>query len=41
MILTAESRGLKYGLALGDRIIPQNKGVVYKNVCLKALALYR
>ena len=41
MIVTAESRGLNYGLALGDSLIAQAKGVAHRNTCLKALALYR
>ena len=41
MIVTAESRGLNYGLTLGDTPIAQAKGVAHRNTCLKALALYR
>ena len=41
MIVTAESRGMNYGLALGDAVIAQAKGIAHKNRCLKALALYR
>lgn len=40
MILTAESQGMKYGLTLGDLVIPLAKGAAHKNACLKALALY-
>ena len=41
MIVTAESRGLNYGLALGENHITQSRGVAHRNTCLKALALYR
>lgn len=41
MIVTAESRGLNYGLTLGDAVIARSKGVAHRNACLKALALYR
>ena len=41
MILTAESRGLNYGLALGDAFIAQSSGIAHRNRCLKALALHR
>ena len=41
MILTAESRGMKYGLVLDDSIITQSTGADHRNACLTALALYR
>lgn len=41
MILTAESQGMKYGLALDDLVITQSKGASHRNACLKALALYQ
>jgi uncharacterized protein (DUF58 family) len=41
MILTAESRGMKYGLVLDDSVIPRSSGAAHRNTCLKALALYR
>ena len=41
MILTAESRGMEYGLILDDSIIAQSKGASHRNNCLKALALYQ
>ena len=41
MIVTAGSRGLNYGLTLGDTLITQAQGVAHRNTCLKALALYR
>lgn len=40
MILTAESRGMNYGLILDDLIITQAKGAAHQAACLKALALY-
>jgi len=41
LVLQASNQNGRYGLRLGGRLIPPDRGPVHKNACLRALALYQ